>query len=108
MTSQEWSSHTEYMDKWNVVILEDLVEVEVQGGDGHIDQDVMGTTKNLFSGVEDTSEFEAVNAEFDPESEPEFKQAFEPEFEPVLRKSHPCHLNKKMTGQQGHKRQYQD
>ena len=61
-------------------IPEDLVEVEVQGGDGHINQDVMGTTKNPFSGVKDTSEVEAVDAEFDPEFEPEFKQAFEPEF----------------------------
>jgi hypothetical protein len=47
----------------------------------------MGTTKNPFSGVEDTSEFEAVDAEFypefEPEFEPEFKQEFEPEFEPV-------------------------
>ena len=60
--------------------------VEVQEGEGHIDQ-VMGITKNPFSGVEDTSQFEAVGAEFDPEFEPEFKQASEPEFEPVLGKT---------------------
>ena len=47
----------------------------------------MGTTKNPFSGVEETSEFEAVDAEFDPEFEPDFKQAFEPEFEQVLGKT---------------------
>ena len=62
--------YEEYVDKWSVGIPEDLVEVEVQVGDGHIDQDVMGKTKNPFLGVEDTSEFEAVDAEFDPD-EPE-------------------------------------
>ena len=53
-----------------------------------------------------TSEFEALDAESDPEFETEFKQAFEPEFEPVLGKNHPRNPNKKMTGQQGHKIKY--
>ena len=66
------------MDKWKLDISEDLVEVEVQGGDCHINQDFIGTTKNPLSGVDNTSEFEAVDAEFEPEFEPEFKQAFEP------------------------------
>ena len=42
---------------------ENLVEIEVQEGDSHIDQ-VMGTTKNSFTGVEDTSELEKSDAEF--------------------------------------------
>ena len=54
------------MDKWNVGVIEDLVEVEVQGGDGHINQDIIVTTENSFSGGEDSSEFEAVDAEFGP------------------------------------------
>ena len=52
--------YKEYVDEWNMGVPENLVEV--QEGDGHIDQ-VMGTTKNPFSGVEDTSEFETVDAE---------------------------------------------
>ena len=46
--------YKEYVDKWNVGIPEELVKAEVQDGDGHINQDAMGTTKNTFSGVEDT------------------------------------------------------
>ena len=50
--------YKEYVDEWNMGVPENSVEVEVQEGDGHIDQ-VMGTTKNPFSGVEDTSELES-------------------------------------------------
>ena len=52
--------YKEYVDKWNMGVPENLVEV--QEGDGHISQ-VMGTIKNTFSGVEDMSEFEAVDVE---------------------------------------------
>jgi hypothetical protein len=53
--------YKEYVDEWNMGVPENLVEV--QEGDGHIDQ-VMGTAKNPFSGVEYTSEFETVDVEF--------------------------------------------
>ena len=38
--------YKEYVDKWNMGVPENLVEV--QEGDNHINQ-VMGITKNLFS-----------------------------------------------------------
>ena len=40
--------YKEYVDKRKVGIPEDSFEVEVQGCDSHIDQDVMGITKNPF------------------------------------------------------------
>ena len=52
--------YKEYVDKWNMGFQENLFEV--QEGDSHINQ-VMGATKNPFSGVEDTSEFETVDEE---------------------------------------------
>jgi len=62
--------YEEYVDKWNMGVPENLVEV--QEGDGHIDQ-VMETTKNPFSGVEDTLEFETVDAEYETHFESEFE-----------------------------------
>ena len=69
--------YKEYVYKWNMGVPENLVEVEVQEGDGHIDQ-VMVTTKNPFSGVEDTSERILLSH--------------------FWTKPHIQHLNKKMTG----------